>query len=198
MMKMENIYRIAFTMVLSFLLISCFGDKNTVIGQDLGDTDFINKNFAGNKKSFSELPKNMCEFISEAKVKEFYPDSKNILFDDGKTFASKNCRFLVYMSDEKFDYLSGTIFAAENVLAEGEDWKQTWELKKKMSKSATYVSGLGQTAIWIGKKRELSVKMDGYIITITVPGSPFNKEELAKKRDYKNIAVEIAKSTGLF
>ncbi len=195
---MKNIFRIACTLVLSFLLISCFGDKNTVIGQDLGDTDFVNKNFAGNKVAFSALPKNMCSYINESKLKEFYPDSKKILFDEGKTFASKNCRFLVYMSDEKFDFLSGTIFATENIIAEGEDWKQTWELKKKMSKSSTYVSGLGEAAIWIGKKRELSVKMDGYIITITVPGSPFKKEELAKKRDYKNIAIEIAKSTGLF
>ena len=195
---MKNLQRIAITTAISFLLMACFGDKNTVIGQELGDSNFVNTNFSGNKVDFSALPKNMCSYIKESKLKELYPDAKKILFDDGKTFASKNCRFLVYTSDEKFDYLSGTIFAAKNAIAEGEDWKQTWELKKKMSKSGVYVSGLGEAAIWIGKKRELSIKMDGYIITINVPGSPFKKEELDKKRDYKNIAIEIAKSTGLF
>ncbi|MFK7749977.1 MAG: hypothetical protein AB8B65_16405 [Kordia sp.] len=195
---MKNIQRIAITTAISFLLMACFGDKKTLIGQELGDTNFVNTNFAGNKVAFSALPKNMCSYIKEAKIKELYPDAKKILFDEGKTFASKNCRFLVYMSDAKFDYLSGTIFAAEDKLAEGEDWKQTWELKKKVSKSSEYISGFGKAAIWIGKKRELLIKMDGYIITINVPGSPFKEEELAKKRDYKNIGIEIAKSTGLF
>jgi hypothetical protein len=36
------------------------------------------------------------------------------------------------------------------------------------------------------------------MITINVPGSPFNKEEIAKKRDYKAIAIKIAKDTNLF
>jgi len=195
---MKTIQRIAALMVFSFLFTACFGDKNTVIGQDLGDTNFVNKNFTGNKKDFAALPKNMCEFISEGKVKELYPDAGKILFDEGKTFMTKSCRFLVYVGDSEYDYLSGTIFAIEDKIAEGEDWKEIWELKKKMSKSSAFVSGLGQAAVWIGKKRELSVKMDGYIIKINVPGSPFNKEEIAKARDYKSIAIELAKSTGLF
>ncbi|WP_420572282.1 hypothetical protein [Kordia sp.] len=195
---MKNLKLIAIIIFISYTFTACFGDKETIIGQELGDTNFVNKNFKGNKVAFSELPKNMCTYLSQAKLKELYPDSKKILFDDGKTFASKNCRFLVYVGENEYDYLSGTIFAAENIIAEGEDWKQTWELKKKMSKSSEYISGLGEAAIWIGKKRELSVKMDGYIITINVPGSPFNKEEIAKKRDYKSIAIKIANNTGLF
>ncbi|MEM6722227.1 MAG: hypothetical protein AAF611_23065 [Bacteroidota bacterium] len=198
---MKTLQHIATIVVLSFFFTACFGDKNTIIGQDLGDTNFVNKNFNGNKKEFASLPKNMCEFITEAKVKELYPDATQILFDDGQTFATKSCRFLVYTNentDSKYDFLSGTIFAVEDKLAEGENWIETWELRKKMSKSAEFISGFGQAAIWTGKKRELAVKMDGYIITINVPGSPFNKEELAKKRDYKSIALEIAKSTGLF
>jgi hypothetical protein len=195
---MKNLQRIAITTAISFLLIACFGDKKTVIGQELGDTNFVNASFAGNKVAFSALPKNMCSYINKSKIKEFYPDSKKILFDEGKTFQTKSCRFLVYTEDGEYDYLSGAIFAVKDQLAEGEDWKQTWELKKKISKSSEYISGLGKTAIWIGKKRELLIKMEGYTITITVPGSPFKKEELDKKRDYKNIGIEIAKSTGLF
>lgn len=195
---MKNLKWILFSTLLSFFLTACFGDKNTVVGKDLGDTSFVNKNFSGNKKDFASLPKSMCEFISETQLKESYPDANKILFDDGKTFMTKSCRFLVYIGDSEYDYLNGTIIAVEDQLAEDEDWKETWELKKKMSKSSSYVSDLGKAAIWIDKKRELSIKMDGYMITITVPGSPFNKEELAKKRDYKKIAIEIAKSTGLF
>jgi len=66
------------------------------------------------------------------------------------------------------------------------------------SKSSEYISGLGKTAIWNDRKRELYVKMEGYMITITVPGSTFKEEEVAKKRNYKNIALKIAKSTNLF
>ncbi|PTX63487.1 hypothetical protein C8N46_10187 [Kordia periserrulae] len=195
---MKILNRIAIITLFPFFLTSCFGDKNTVVGQELGDSSFVNTNFSGNKKDFAALPKNMCEFISESNVKNLYPDATKVLFDDGKTFMTKSCRFLVYMGDDEYNYLNGTIIAVEEKLAEGEDWKETWELKKKMSKSSSFVSDLGQAAIWIDKKRELSVKLEGYMITITVPGSPFNEQEIAKKRDYKKIAVEIAKNTGLF
>lgn len=195
---MKSIKHIAFLVLISISTTGCFGDKTTVIGQELGDTNFVNKDFSGNKIEFSALSKNMCSYISETKVKELYPNAKKILVDDGKTFQSKSCRFLVYMDDEEYNYLSGSIFATEDVLAEGEKWEESWELKKKVSKSSEYVSGLGKTAIWIGKKRELYIKMEGYTIMITVPGSTFKEEEVAKKRDYKKIGVEIAKSTGLF
>ncbi|MEM7105659.1 MAG: hypothetical protein AAF502_21150 [Bacteroidota bacterium] len=195
---MKSLQSIALITTISFLLTACFGDKNTIIGQELGDTDFVNTNFSGNKVAFSALPKTMCSYINEAKVKELYPDANKVLYDDGQTFMNKSCRFLVYMGDNEYDYLSGTLFAVEDKLAEGEDWKETWELKKKMSKSSAYVPGLGKAAVWIGKKRELSVKMEGYMVMLTIPGAPFNKEELAKNRDYKSIAIEIAKSTNLF
>jgi predicted small secreted protein len=195
---MRKIKLIAVLTFTSFLFTACFGDKNTVIGQEFGDTSFINKEFTKNKVEFSALPKNMCSYINEGKIKELYPESSKILFDDGKTFMTKSCRFLIYMNDGEYDYLSGAIFALEDQLAEGEDWKETWELKKKVSKSSEFISGLGKTAIWVGKKRELFIKMDGYMITITVPGSQFKEEEVAKKRDYKSIALKIANSTGLF
>ncbi len=195
---MKKLKQIALFALTSFLFTACFGDKNTVIGQEFGDTSFINKEFTKNKIEFSALPKNMCSFISKDKLNELYPGASKILFDDGKTFQTKNCRFLVYMDDGKYDYLSGAIFALEDQLAEGEDWKQTWELKKKTSKSSEFISGFGKTAIWNAKKRELFIKMEGYMITISVPGSSFKEEEVAKNRDYKNIALQIAKSTNLF
>jgi hypothetical protein len=195
---MINLKLITILTFISFLFTACFGDKNTVIGQEFGDTNFINKEFTKNNVEFSALPKNMCAYISEAKIKELYPSASKILFDDGKTFQTKSCRFLVYMDDGEYDYLSGAIFALKDQLAEGEIWEETWELKKMTSKSSEYVLGIGKTAIWNGKKRELYVKMEGYMITITVPGSSFKEEEIAKNRDYKGIALQIAKSTNLF
>jgi len=195
---MKKLKLIAISIFISLAITGCFGDKKTVVGQEFGDYSFINEKFAGNKIAFSELPKNLCSFINENKLRELYPSASKILFDDGKTFQSKSCRFLIYMGEQEYDYLGGTIFAQEDVLAEGEDWRETWELKKKASKSAEYILGLGKTAIWIERKRELIVKMDNYSITITVPGSAFKEEEVAKKRNYKNIALEIAKSTNLF
>jgi len=112
----KTIKRIAIITFLSILLTACFGDKNTLIGKEFGDTSFISKEFTKNKVEFSALPKNMCAYISEAKIKELYPNAKKILFDDGKTFQTKNCRFLVYMDDGKYDYLSGAIFALETNL----------------------------------------------------------------------------------
>lgn len=195
---MKTIKLIAVTLFISIIFAGCFGDKDTVIGKELGDTNFVNKGFSGNKVEFSALPKNMCAYISKVKVKELYPNASKILFDDGKTFQTKSCRFLVYMDDQEYNYLSGSIFATEDVLAEGETWEESWELKKMVSKSSEYISGLGKAAIWIGKKRELYIKMEEYTIMITVPGSTFKEEEVAKKRDYKKIGIEIAKSTGLF
>lgn len=195
---MNCIKRIALIFLIAVTTTACFGDKNTVIGQELGDTNFVNKNFSGNKKEFSELPKNMCTYIDMDKVHDMYADASKVVNDEGKTFMTKSCRFLVYIGEGEFNYLSGSIFAVEDKLAEGEKWEETWELKKKMSKSSEYISDLGKAAIWIAQKRELSIKMDGYTVMITVPGSTFKSEEEAKNRDYKKIGIEIAKSTGLF
>ena len=188
-------------MLISLIIIGCFGDKNTLVGQDLGNTDFVNTNFTKNKVAFSEIPKNLCTYVNEADIRELYPDATKILFDDGQTFASKSCRFLVYINEDteaKFGFLTGIITAVEDKVAEGENWIETWELKKKMSKSSSFVPNLGMAAIWKEANRELSIKMDGYIVTILTPGSPFNKEELEKNRDYKKIALEIAKRMNLF
>ncbi|WP_298425168.1 hypothetical protein [uncultured Kordia sp.] len=195
---MKTIKLIALILSISFSLTGCFGDKNIAVGTELGDTNFVNTNFIKNKIEFSALPKNLCTYINNDKVKELYPDASKILTDDGKTFMSKSCRFLVYIGDGDFNYLTGTIFASEDQLAEGEKWEETWELKKKMSKSSEYVSNLGKAAIWKAKKRELSIKMDGYSVVITAPGSVFKEEEVAKNRDYKKIAIAIAESTNLF
>ncbi|EDP95594.1 hypothetical protein U8527_06085 [Kordia algicida OT-1] len=195
---MKTIQRIALFTFLSILLTSCFGDKGTIVGQELGDTDFVNTKFSGNKVAFSALSKNLCEYIHIDQIKKLYPDASKVLVDDGKTFQSKNCRFLVYVGEGEFNYLSGSIFALKDNFLEGQDWKEAWEFKKKMSKSSEYIGGLGKAAVWIGKKRELSIKLEGYSITITVPGAPFNKEEIAKKRDYKDIAIKIANNSGLF
>ncbi len=195
---MKQFKTLIITGIILMFLSSCIGDKKTVVGQELGDTNFVNTNFSGNKINFSDLPKNLCTYLSEGEIKNQYPSASKVLFDDGKTYQTKSCRFLAYFGEGEYNYLNGTLFATEDVLAEGEDWKETWELQKKMSKTAEYVSGIGQAAIWFGKKRELRIKLDGYTFSITVPGSSTKEEEVAKNRDYKNIAISLAKSTNLF
>ncbi len=193
-MKLHQLLAIG---ILILSLSSCLGDKKTVIGQEFGDTDFVNADFKGNKIEFGDLPKNMCEYLSESQISKLYPDGTKVLFDDGKTYMTKNCRFLVYIGEREYNYLGGTLFATEDIAEVEKEWVESWEMQKKLSKTSEYVSGLGNAAIWFGKKRELRIKMKGYTISITVPGSSVNEEESAKKRDYKNIAIKIAENTNL-
>ncbi|BAO75178.1 hypothetical protein [Winogradskyella sp. PG-2] len=194
---MKNIKIIGLALVLVILLNSCNGDQKTVVGQDYGDTSFVNDSFKGNKKNFSELPEDLCEFLDEAAILKGYDNATSVKFDAGSSFINKNCQFNVIFFDDLSQYIRGSIFITENK-SEGDGWKESWEMRKKRFKSAEYVPNLGMATIWIGKQKKLEIKMKGYDVMITVPPKMKAKNKIDNEADVKNVAISIAKNTNLF
>ena len=176
------------------LFAACIGDKKTAIGTDFNDKSFINKNFK-TKKAFSEI-NNVCSYISKEELAKLYNVSldKVILIDGGK--SRKGCSIRVKITDDDFGYITGGISFYEelNKTSEGVNWVESWQIQKGISKSAEWISNLGKAAMYKSKKRELFIKLDNYTLTITAPGSAFNKIEKSKNRDYKKIALAIVKN----
>ena len=178
------------------LLASCLGDQKTVVGQEFGDTSFVNENFKGNNKNFSELPKDLCEFLNETTILKGYNNATAVTFNGKNSFMNKNCQFTVTFFNDNTQFIKGSVFIYED--NETDNWQETWEFKKKRFKSASYVKNLGMVAVWNGKLRKLEIKMKGYTAAITVPQKMLAKNKLDNNTDVKNVAVAVAKSTNLF
>jgi len=112
------------------------------------------------------------------------------------------------LGENEFNYLIGGITVNREIkkdemmgeIAEaaggGENWKEAWALQKSISKSAEWIEGVGLAAMWKPKRRELLIKFEGYSVYVMAPGAAFNQEEKARNRDYKKIALEMAKKAG--
>ena len=183
-------------LVTALLSASCIGDQNTVIGQEFEDSDFVNENFKGNKKNFSDLPKDLCEFLDEASILKGYNNATSVLFNGKNSFVNKNCQFSVIFFNDQSQYIIGTLFINEDTYVE--DWKDHWEMKKKRFRSAEYIKNLGMAAIWNDKQRTLDIKMKGYTVVITVPSKMIAKNKIDTNANVKDIAIAIANRTNLF
>jgi len=212
---MQNIFlKISGFLLIVFLFTACFGDRQSIIGQDLSDTSFVNKNFKGNKIDYKK-GMSACEQLSAATIAELYSttNDKVILTDPSKSdryapTPDPACHFHILLSEVKGDHLTGSISIFREVakkeqmgdIAEaagiGKNWEEAWALKKAMYKSAEWLPNMGKAALWRAKKRTLNIKLEGYTLSIVAPGATFNKKEQAKKRDYKKIAISIAKQSG--
>lgn len=206
-----NLLKTSLFCLITFLFAACGnGDKASIIGADFGDTSFVNKKFSGNKKNYKDIS-NPCELLNTSQIAKLYgvPAEKVMLDRPNELGGQKSCRFLVSLSDQEFDHLTGFIAIAPEISAAndpggiaeatggGTEWIEAWELKKMLSKSSEYIPNMGKAAIWFGAKRNLLIKLDGYSLSITAPGAAFNKKEKEKSRDYKTIAIGIAKESGL-
>ncbi|MGC1472126.1 MAG: hypothetical protein WA775_06010 [Psychroserpens sp.] len=193
-----KILKISFwALVAALMLLSCMGDQKTVVGQEYGDTDFVNEDFTANKMNFEDLPKDLCEFLNEQDILKGYDNATSVTFDGKNSFMNKNCQFAVIYFNDKSQFIKGSIFITETTV-ESENWIETWEFKKKRFNSAEYVDNLGMAAIWNGKQRKLEIKMKGYIVAITVPPKMIAKSEVDNESSVKDAAVAIAESTNLF
>ncbi|TVZ56292.1 hypothetical protein OD91_1576 [Lutibacter sp. Hel_I_33_5] len=179
-----------------FLLSSCFGDKKSGIGTDFNDKSFVAKSFK-NKVSFSEI-NSPCNYITKGTIAKMY----NVAEKDVHLIGNQNstaCSIRVKMSDNEFDYITGSIniYEEKDKLEDGSSWIDSWQIQKGVSKSAKWIKGLGKAAMYKSKKRELIIKFTDYTMSVTAPGSAFNQIEKDKKRDYKSIVLKLAKQTPL-
>ena len=82
------------------------------------------------------------------------------------------------------------------MIGNGEEFEEAWALQKSMSKSSEWIKNAGLAALWNDSKKELKVKFKGYTLYVNPIKNRLNKAEVAKKRDYKKIALEMAKASG--
>jgi hypothetical protein len=177
--------------------VSCLGDQKTVVGQEFGDTNFVNDNFQGNKKDFSELPKDLCVFLNKDSILKAYVNATSVTFNGENAFMSKNCQFSVTFFNDPSQFVKGSIFIVDDS-AEEANWQESWEFKKKRFKTAEFVKNLGRAAVWYGKQRKLEIKMKDYQVSITVPPQVIAKNKTDNDANVKDAAIAIAKSTNLF
>ncbi|GAB5564713.1 MAG: hypothetical protein Wins2KO_17760 [Winogradskyella sp.] len=209
-MKLKKIVMLG---ALAMVLVSCFGDRKAMDIAEMGDTSFVNENFKGNLINYKEGMSG-CDKLSAGFLASQYnvATSAVIIEDPTKSdrYAIKkpSCMIHVKMSDQKFDHLTGSIGVIKEVKADefmgdvaqaagtGEEWEEAWALKKSLRKSTEWIPNMGKAALWIGAQRTLEVKFDGYTLVVMAPGAPFNDIEKAKNRDYKAIAIAMAKAAG--
>lgn len=200
--------------LIAIFLTSCLGDKKSIDIDEANDTtSFINKDFKGNLIDYNE---NMsaCSKMSKADLAKLYQVSaEDIVWMDSASNERMStnkptCNFRVMLGENEFNYLIGGISVNREIkkdemmgeIAEaaggGENWKEAWALQKSMSKSAEWIEDVGLAAMWKPKRRELHIKFEGYSLYVMAPGSAINQQENAKNRDYKKIALEMAKKAG--
>ncbi|GAB5564712.1 MAG: hypothetical protein Wins2KO_17750 [Winogradskyella sp.] len=184
----------------SILLASCFGDKNTIVGEELGTELAENKSFSGNKYSFNDLPDNLGDLISMEEVKRQYKGANvtEAKVDQVRRFGGKYCDFnILFDPSMASSYSKGFLSVVEDFQGDS-NWQEQWQFKLTSLKSAESISNLGKAAIWIGKKRKLEVKMDGYTILLEVPAINGINDPDAKQHDYKSTAINIIKNSKFF
>ncbi|WP_040279259.1 hypothetical protein [Psychroserpens damuponensis] len=209
-MKLQQLlYAILFTV----LLISCNGDKKVVDVSQMTDTSFVNKNFKGNLINYSE-DMSACESISAKDIASMYnvSEDKIVINDITKTDRRQpnsppSCMFYIKTGDNDFEWLRGsmsiqpeikkndTAYEIAKAVGNGEEWEEAWALNKSISKSSEWIKDMGMAAVWNQKKVELKIKFKGYNLSIYPIKNSLNKAEVAKNRDYKSVAIAMAKAS---
>ena len=210
---MKLIQRLSLFVILG-LLISCFGDKKMINIEEMDDTSFVNKTFKGNRINYNK-DNSACEQMPLSTLANLYGVSadKIHLMDNKKSNRFRKdiepqCGFYIETSENDYEWLRGSISLFREIgkdemmgeIAEaagsGENWEEAWALQKSMSKSSEWVKSIGLAALWNDSKTELKIKFEGYTLMVYPPKNIGNKEEEAKNRDYKNIALAMAKAAG--
>ena len=211
---MKSIYPYTLlSLVLLLTTISCTGDRKSLAGQDLGDTSFVNKDFKGNLIDFDEKM-SACDQITADEIASLYGFSaEDVVIQDASKLNLKNngkasCMFYIKSGGSDFEWLRGSILVQHEIgkdeymgdvaeaVGSGENWEEAWTLKKSMYKSSDWVPGLGMAAIWNENKTTLEIKFDGYTLVVHPIKNVLNKEEVARNRDYKKMALGLAKAGG--
>lgn len=211
-MKTQFTYTLL-SLVLLLTTVSCMGDRKTLVGQDLGDTSFVNKKFKGNLIDFSE-GMSACDQITAGEIASLYGFSaEDVVINDNtkmnfKNEGSPSCMFYIKSGESDFEWLRGSLHVQREVnkdefmgdvaeaVGSGENWQEAWSLRKSMYKSSEWVPNLGLAAIWNENKTTLEIKFEGYTLFVNPIKNSLNKEEVAQNRDYKAMALGLAEAAG--
>lgn len=183
-----------------FLIGSCtnpVGDKQSTLGSvdEIGNTSFVNKNFQGNLIQYSKNL-NPCEMLTQDALANLYQVGTDKIQVIGGNNSFQTCTYRVLLGEE-FNFLTGSMLILPDPSGDAMDsWAEQWSIQKAASKSSEYLPNMGKAALWKGGNRTLKIKFEGYTLEIMAPGAPFNEEEKKKNRDYKSIAVDMAKVAG--
>lgn len=196
------------------LLSSCFGDKKSIIGEDLNDESFVNTNFKVNLINYSE-GMSACDQITASEIANLYGVNASLIHIEDPTKSDRYkkdmlpaCMLYIKTGENDFEWPRGSISILPEIskdeymgdvaeaVGQGKNWVEAWSLKKSMSKSAEWLNGIGQAALWTGKKNQLEIKFEGYTLVVTPLKNISNKQELAANRDYKQIAIKMAQAAG--
>lgn len=211
-MKTQFTYTLL-SLVLLMTTVSCIGDRKSLVGQDLGDTSFVNKKFKGNLIDFSE-GMSACDRITADEIASLYGfSSEDVVIHDNTKMNFKNadipsCMLYIKTGESDFEWLRGSIQVQREVskdefmgdvaeaVGSGENWQEAWSIKKSMYKTSEWVPNLGLAAIWNENKTTLEIKFEGYTLLVHPIKNNLNKEEVVRNRDYKAMALGLAEAAG--
>ncbi|MEM6514716.1 MAG: hypothetical protein AAF688_00920 [Bacteroidota bacterium] len=200
--------------LLSVVLTACLGDRKMVNVSEMDDTSFVNKSFKGNLIDYNK-DMSACDKLSETDIASLYNVSEDAIVkqdvsksDQRVPNSPPSCQFFIKDGDNDFLWLRGSMNVQREIgkdemmgeIAEatgsGEDWEEAWAMQKSMSKSAEWIDGLGMAALWIEAKTELRIKFEGYTLYVFPIKNKLNEAEVARKRDYKSMAIGMARNAG--
>lgn len=196
------------------LLMSCNGDKKLVNIEEMGDTSFVNSSFKGNLINYQQ-GMSACDNLNTSVIARLYNVSEALIHIEDPTKSDRYrkdmepiCNFFLESGSSDFEWLRGSIalnreIAIDEQMGEiaqaagsGENWEEAWAMKKSISKSSEWIPNLGKAALWNERKKILEIKMEGYTLVIIPLKNTLNKTEVAKNRDYKKIALQMAEASG--
>lgn len=211
-MKIKNLLVLS---LIAITLASCLGDKKVVDVTEMNDTSsFINKNFKSNLINYSK-DMSACEQMSTGDIASLYNVSgdmvvfEDISKSDRRVPNSKPaCSFFIKDGENDFEWLRGSMsiereiskneanYENAKMTGSGEEFEEAWALQKSMSKSSEWIKDMGLAAIWNEKNKELKIKFKGYTLKVYPIKNRLNKAEVARNRDYKQMAIKMAKASG--
>ena len=207
-------YHITLSVLLISITTSCLGDKQAADVSEINNTDFVNTDFKENRINYSK-DMSACENMSISDIAVMYNVSEDIIMTEDVSKSNRRapnskpiCSFFIKDGENDFEWLRGSMsiereiskdepnYENAKITGSGEEFEEAWALSKSISKSSEWVKGIGMAAIWNEKNKELKIKFKGYTLLVNPMKNRMNKAEVAKNRDYKKIAIAMAKAAG--